>query len=45
MNINVKVFGLNRLGIKPVSTAPGADVLTTWPLELLNVPVCNSEEF
>ena len=38
VNINFKVIGLTRLGIKPKSTAPEADVLTTrlmaqpqWP--------------
>ena len=35
MNINFKVIGLSRLGIKPKSTAPGADALTTRPSELL----------
>ena len=34
MNINFKVIGLTRLGIKPESTAPEADALTTRPSEL-----------
>ena len=29
MNTNFKVIGLTRLGIKPKSTAPEADALTT----------------
>ena len=36
MNTNFKVIGLTRLGIKPKSTAPEADVYTTRPSELLN---------
>ena len=36
MNTNFKVIGLTRLGIKPESTAPEADALTTRPFELLN---------
>ena len=32
---NFKVIGLTRLGIKPKSTAPEADALTTRPSELL----------
>ena len=35
MNTNFKVIGLTRLGIKPKSTAPEADALTTGPYELL----------
>ena len=35
MNANLKVIGLTRLGMKPKSTAPEADALTTWPSELL----------
>ena len=35
MNINVKDIGLTRLGIKPKSTAPEADALTTRPSKLL----------
>ena len=34
MNINFKVIGLTRLGIKPESTAPEVDALTTRPSEL-----------
>ena len=33
MNTNFKVIGSTRLGIKPKSTAPGADALTTRPSE------------
>ena len=36
MNANFKVIGLSRLGIKPESTAPDANALTTWPSELLS---------
>ena len=36
MNTNFKVIGLIRLGIKPKSTAPEADALTTRPSELLS---------
>ena len=36
MNTNFKIIGLTRLGIKPESTAPEADALTTRPSELLN---------
>ena len=35
MNINFKIIGLTRLGIKPKSTAPEADAVTTRPSELL----------
>ena len=35
MNTNFKVIGLTQLGIKPESTAPEADALTTQPSELL----------
>ena len=35
VNTNFKVIGLTRLGIKPKSTAPKADALTTRPFELL----------
>ena len=35
MNTNFKVIGLARLGIKPKSTDPEADALTTRPSELL----------
>ena len=38
MNTNFKVIGLTRLGIKPKSTAPEADALTTSPSELLVSP-------
>ena len=31
MNTNFKVIGLTRLGIKPESTAPEPDTLTTRP--------------
>ena len=34
MNTNFIVIGLTRPGIKPKSTAPEADVLTTRPSEL-----------
>ena len=34
MNTNFKVIGLTRLGIKPKSTAPEAEVLTTGTSEL-----------
>ena len=34
MNTSFKVIGLARLGIKPESTAPEADALTTRPSEL-----------
>ena len=34
MNINFKVIGLTRLGIKPQSTAPEAAALTTRSPEL-----------
>ena len=34
VNINLKVIGLTRLGIKPESTASEADTLTTRPSEL-----------
>ena len=37
MNINFKVIGLTRLGIKPQSTAQEADALTTRPSELATV--------
>ena len=33
MNTNFKVIGLARLRIKPKSTAPEADALTTQPSE------------
>ena len=36
MNTNFEVIGLTRLGIKPKSTAPKADALTTRPSELFN---------
>ena len=36
MNTNFKIIGLTQLGIKPESTAPDADALTTWPSELLS---------
>ena len=36
MNTNFKVIGSTRLGIKPKSTAPEADALTTRPSELLS---------
>ena len=36
VNTNFKVICLTRLGIKPESTAPGADALTTRRSELLN---------
>ena len=35
MNINFKVIGPTRFGIKPKSTAPEANALTTQPSELL----------
>ena len=35
VNINFKVIGLTRLGIKPVSTTSGADALAIRPSELL----------
>ena len=35
MNTNFEVIGLTRLGIKPESTAPEADALTTRPSEML----------
>ena len=35
MSSNFKVIGLTRLGIKPKSTAPEANALTTRPSELL----------
>ena len=35
MSINFKVIGLTQRGIKPKSTAPEADALTTPPSELL----------
>ena len=34
MNTNFKDIGLTRLGIKPESTAPEADALTTRPFVL-----------
>ena len=34
VNTNFKVTGLTRLGIKPKSTAPEADALSTRPFEL-----------
>ena len=37
MNNNFKDIGLTRLGIKPKSTAPEADALTTRPSELLKI--------
>ena len=37
MNINFKVIGLTRLGIKLESTAPEAHALTTRPSELRKV--------
>ena len=37
MNTNFQVIGLTRLEIKPASTAPEADALTTGPFELLNI--------
>ena len=36
MNTNIKVIGLTRIGIKPESTAPEADALTTRPSELFS---------
>ena len=36
MNTNFKVIGLTRLGIKPKSTAPEADALTTRLSELFS---------
>ena len=39
VNTNFKVIGLTRLGIKPTSTAPEADALTTWPSELCHIPI------
>ena len=36
MNTNFKVNGVTRLGIKPKSTAPEANSLTTRPSELFN---------
>ena len=36
MNTNFEVIGLTRLGMKPKSTAPDADALTTQPSELLS---------
>ena len=33
MNTNFKVSGLTQLGMKPMSTAPEADALTTRPSE------------
>ena len=42
MNTNVKVIGLTRLGVKPESTAPEVDVVTTRPSELLNLCVLES---
>ena len=41
MNTNFKVIGLTGLGIKPKSTAPEADALTTLPSELLKMLVNN----
>ena len=35
MNTNFKVISLTRLGMKPESTAPDTDALTTWPSEQL----------
>ena len=40
MNTNFKVIGSTRLGIKPKSTAPEADALTTRPSELLTCRRC-----
>ena len=40
MNTNFKVIGLTRLGIKPESSAPEADALTTRPFELSALPAC-----
>ena len=37
VNTNFKIIGLTRLGIKPKSTAPEADALTTRPSEQLLV--------
>ena len=37
MNTNFQVFGLTQLEIKPASTAPKADALTTRPFELSNI--------
>ena len=34
MNINSKVIGLTRLGIKSESTAPEADALITQPSDM-----------
>ena len=47
VNINFKMIGLTRLGIKPMSTAPKADSLTTQPSELLFVinPFFNEKVF
>ena len=36
MNTNFQAIGLTRLGIKPDSTPPEADALTTRPSEQLN---------
>ena len=40
MNINFKVIGLTRVGIKPKSIASEADALTSRPSELLKM-ICN----
>ena len=40
MNTNFKVIGLTRLGIKPKSTDPEADALTTPPSELYVLNSC-----
>ena len=37
MNVNFEVIGLTRLEIKPRSTVPEADALTTQPSELLEM--------
>ena len=38
LNTNFKVIGLTRLGIKPESTAPEVDALSTRSSELLTRP-------
>ena len=41
MNINFKVIGLTRLGVKPESIAPEADALSTQPSGLFKRTILN----
>ena len=43
MNTNFKIIGLTQLEIKPESTAPETDAITTQPSELLKVYLISAE--